>query len=160
MRFIGRLPPEECQETSLTGALLRPEGLVSNGIRAKTLLTTLSILSLIALPAAAATNAPAATNPAPAAASVTAVAEPQLVNSPLRPADLQPDYSKSTDHELTRLGARWDVLSAPEREARQLDGRLRRWARISGAGGRYLRVVLLADGETVHNAFFDRNFRP
>jgi hypothetical protein len=25
---------------------------------------------------------------------------------------------------------------------------------------RYLRVVLLADGETVHNAFFDRRFVP
>ena len=25
---------------------------------------------------------------------------------------------------------------------------------------RFLRVVLLADGETVHNAFFDRGFRP
>jgi hypothetical protein len=24
---------------------------------------------------------------------------------------------------------------------------------------RYLRVVTLEDGETVHNAFFDRNFR-
>ena len=28
------------------------------------------------------------------------------------------------------------------------------------AGGRWLRVVLLADGETVHNAFFDRGFEP
>jgi len=27
-------------------------------------------------------------------------------------------------------------------------------------GGRWLRVVLLADGETVHNAFFDRDFEP
>jgi hypothetical protein len=26
--------------------------------------------------------------------------------------------------------------------------------------GRYLRVVLLPDGETVHNAFFDRSFEP
>ena len=26
--------------------------------------------------------------------------------------------------------------------------------------GRYLRVILLPDGETVHNAFFDRRFRP
>jgi hypothetical protein len=25
--------------------------------------------------------------------------------------------------------------------------------------GRYLRVILLADGRTVHNAFFDRRFR-
>ena len=28
------------------------------------------------------------------------------------------------------------------------------------AEGRWLRVVLLADGETVHNAFFDRGFEP
>ena len=28
------------------------------------------------------------------------------------------------------------------------------------ADGRYLRVVLLADGVTVHNAFFDRGFKP
>jgi hypothetical protein len=25
---------------------------------------------------------------------------------------------------------------------------------------RYLRVILLPDGETVHNAFFDRGFKP
>jgi hypothetical protein len=42
----------------------------------------------------------------------------------------------------------------------QTDGRIRRWARIEEAEGRWLRVVLLADGETVHNAFFDRGFEP
>jgi hypothetical protein len=26
--------------------------------------------------------------------------------------------------------------------------------------GKYLRVILLSDGETVHNAFFDRSFAP
>jgi hypothetical protein len=25
---------------------------------------------------------------------------------------------------------------------------------------RYLRVILLPDGETVHNAFFDRGYKP
>jgi len=45
-------------------------------------------------------------------------------------------------------------------ETVQADGRIRRWARIAAMGNRYLRVVLLADGETVHNAFFDRRFRP
>ncbi|MEX2163494.1 MAG: hypothetical protein WD823_04530 [Sulfuricaulis sp.] len=34
------------------------------------------------------------------------------------------------------------------------------WARIEEAEGRYLRVVLLPDGETVHNAFFDRGHKP
>jgi len=42
----------------------------------------------------------------------------------------------------------------------QADGRIRRWASIPEMEGRYLRVVLLADGETVHNAFFDRSFTP
>jgi len=27
-------------------------------------------------------------------------------------------------------------------------------------GNRFLRVVLLPDGETIHNAFFDRQFKP
>jgi hypothetical protein len=47
----------------------------------------------------------------------------------------------------------------PQSETVQSDGRIRRWARIPEAGNRWLRVVLLADGETVHNAFFDRGFR-
>jgi hypothetical protein len=42
----------------------------------------------------------------------------------------------------------------------QADGRIRRWAAIEEADGRYLRVVLLEDGETVHNAFFDKSFKP
>jgi len=40
----------------------------------------------------------------------------------------------------------------------QADGRIRRWALVPEAGNRYLRVILLADGETVHNAFFDRSY--
>jgi hypothetical protein len=51
------------------------------------------------------------------------------------------------------------VVQHPAREVIQADGRIRRWAPIQGMQGRYLRVVLLADGETVHNAFFDRSFR-
>jgi hypothetical protein len=49
---------------------------------------------------------------------------------------------------------------SPIREHIQADGRIRRWARVSEADGRFLRVILLADGETVHNAFFDRGFAP
>ena len=47
----------------------------------------------------------------------------------------------------------------PIAETVQSDGRVQRWAFIA-AERRYLRVVLLADRETVHNAFFDRRFRP
>ncbi len=41
----------------------------------------------------------------------------------------------------------------------QVDGRVRYWGIVDGLGGRVLRVVTLEDGETVHNAFPDRNFR-
>jgi hypothetical protein len=52
------------------------------------------------------------------------------------------------------------VISNPVREQIQADGRIRRWAPISEMGNRFLRVVLLPDGETIHNAFFDRRFTP
>ena len=52
------------------------------------------------------------------------------------------------------------VIESPEREYLQADGRVRRWARIEEMEGRYLRVVLLSDRETVHNAFFDRGYKP
>jgi len=52
------------------------------------------------------------------------------------------------------------AIRSPVRQTIQMDGRIRRWALIPEAGNRYLRVVLLADGETVHNAFFDRRFVP
>ena len=52
------------------------------------------------------------------------------------------------------------VVDNPTREVVQEDGRIRRWAPIGEVGGRYLRVILLEDGETVHNAFFDRRFVP
>jgi hypothetical protein len=52
------------------------------------------------------------------------------------------------------------VIKNPVKEFVQRDGRIRRWAPIAEADGRYLRVILLEDGETVHNAFFDRSFRP
>ncbi len=51
------------------------------------------------------------------------------------------------------------VIESPEREAIQADGRIRRWGAVPEAGGKYLRVVLLPDGKTVHNAFFDRSFK-
>jgi hypothetical protein len=52
------------------------------------------------------------------------------------------------------------VIDHPVKEVIQQDGRIRRWASISEMSGRYLRVILLPDGETVHNAFFDRSFTP
>jgi uncharacterized protein YuzE len=46
------------------------------------------------------------------------------------------------------------AIDAPEHEAIQADGRIRRWATIPEAEGRRLRVVLMPDAATVHNAFF------
>src|SRR5690606_41690506 len=50
------------------------------------------------------------------------------------------------------------TVEHPVKETTQSDGRIRRWAPIDEMNGRYLRVVLLDDGKTVHNAFFDRRF--
>ena len=52
------------------------------------------------------------------------------------------------------------AIRKPLRETVQADGRIRRWVKIDEMEGRYLRVILLPDGETVHNAFFDRRFEP
>ena len=50
------------------------------------------------------------------------------------------------------------VIESPEKVEIQSDGRIRKWARIPGTG-KFLRVILLEDGETVHNAFFDRSYK-
>ncbi len=51
------------------------------------------------------------------------------------------------------------AMRKPIKEEIQSDGRIRKWSRIEEKGGRVLRVILLQDGETVHNAFFDRSFK-
>jgi len=51
------------------------------------------------------------------------------------------------------------ALRRPIRKERQTNGRVRHWTYIAERE-RYLRVVTEPDGETVHNAFFDRGFRP
>jgi hypothetical protein len=48
-----------------------------------------------------------------------------------------------------------EVLRSPVRREVQDDGRIRHWGYL---GGRALRLVTLPDGETVHNAFPDRDF--
>jgi len=52
------------------------------------------------------------------------------------------------------------VIDHSVKEVIQKDGRIRRWAPIDKMEGKFLRVILLPDGETVHNAFFDRSFTP
>jgi hypothetical protein len=50
------------------------------------------------------------------------------------------------------------ALRHPARREEQPGGRVRYWTFVKELG-KYLRVVTLADGETVHNAFPDRGFR-
>jgi hypothetical protein len=59
-----------------------------------------------------------------------------------------------------RINIEWirTVIEKPEKVEIQPDGRIRKWAKIPEAG-KYLRVILLEDGETVHNAFFDRSYK-
>ncbi len=55
-----------------------------------------------------------------------------------------------------------EVLAAPIHREEQPNGRIRYWGEVTRPGEtspRFLRVVTLADGETIHNAFFDRRFR-
>lgn len=49
------------------------------------------------------------------------------------------------------------ALRRPLRSERQADGRIRSWVYVKELG-KYLRVVILEDGETVHNAFPDRDY--
>ena len=51
------------------------------------------------------------------------------------------------------------VLRNPIRTETQANGRIRYWAFISELD-KYLRVVTEPDGETVHNPFPDRGFKP
>jgi hypothetical protein len=51
------------------------------------------------------------------------------------------------------------VIARPERRRVQRDGRIRSHG-FAPSLDRYLRVVLLSDGETVHNAFIDEDFVP
>ena len=54
------------------------------------------------------------------------------------------------------------IVAAPLRRQKQPDGRFRFWGKVTYPGEsdwRILRVVTLADGVTIHNAFFDRGFK-
>ncbi len=65
---------------------------------------------------------------------------------------------KRPDRSFIRLEWIQQALDHPLREVIQEDGRIRRWASIAEMDGKILRVIVLPDGETVHNAFFDRSF--
>jgi hypothetical protein len=58
---------------------------------------------------------------------------------------------------IQREWCEW-ALRNPARREVQPDGRIRYWTFVRELG-KYLRVVTLEDGETVHNAFPDRDFK-
>jgi hypothetical protein len=47
----------------------------------------------------------------------------------------------------------------PVAKETQPDGRIRHWIFVNELG-KYLRVITLPDGETLHNAFPDRDYQP
>lgn len=63
-------------------------------------------------------------------------------------------------HKRTYLKLEWveQILKNPLKKEIQPEGRIRYWGYIKELG-KYIRVVTLADGETVHNAFPDRDFK-
>jgi hypothetical protein len=67
---------------------------------------------------------------------------------------LRPDRASIKNEWVSR------AIASPIREVVQADGRIRRWCQVPEMENRYLRVILLSDGETVHNAFYDRGFAP
>jgi hypothetical protein len=69
------------------------------------------------------------------------------------------DYTR-TRIDRSQIKSEWIqfVIRNPEKTVIQSDGRIRKWAKILEAG-KYLRVILLEDGETIHNAFFDRSYK-
>lgn len=64
----------------------------------------------------------------------------------------KPDRKNIKDEWIQR------VIDSPIRTEVQSDGRIKVWGKI-GEVDKYLRVIVLEDGETVHNAFFDRSFK-
>ena len=65
---------------------------------------------------------------------------------------------KRPDRALIKDDCIKSVIDNPVKTQVQSDGRIKKWAEIPEVD-KYLRVILLEDGETVHNAFFDRSFK-
>lgn len=67
------------------------------------------------------------------------------------------DVAKRPDRMGIRQEWRERALKEPEYIEHQQDGRTSRWCYIAERG-RWLRIVVLPDGETVHTNFWDRGF--
>ncbi len=71
------------------------------------------------------------------------------------------DYFEQTLLERPEIQSQWcqRAIASPLKRVVQQNGRISYWAIVPEAGDRVLRVILLEDDETFHNAYFDRNFR-
>lgn len=69
------------------------------------------------------------------------------------------DYTRKRQ-DRARIREEWIMaaIENPVQEETQSDGRMRRWTWVKEES-KFLRVILLPDRETVHNAFFDRSFQ-
>ena len=72
-----------------------------------------------------------------------------------------PYFDKNMREKRPYLLLEWcqQALVAPDHKLVQPDGRVRYYKYIVDAG-KFIRVITLEDGETLHNVFFDRNFKP
>ena len=70
-------------------------------------------------------------------------------------------FSRNVIYKRQYLQFEWclaAIRNPAHREVQPDDGRIRHWIWVPELH-RYLRVVTLADGKTIHNAFPDRRFR-
>ena len=76
------------------------------------------------------------------------------------------DYTEYFENEVLRkrpyLKKAWciQVIENPIKVEQQENNRFRFWGEIEELSGHVLRVVTLAYKKTIHNAFFDRRFKP
>jgi hypothetical protein len=75
----------------------------------------------------------------------------------VKTTDYFENFARQKHPEVKREWIQW-VLGDPVKIERQDNRRISYWRNIAEAENRVLRVITLEDGETVHNAFFDRNF--
>ena len=79
----------------------------------------------------------------------------------LQPSMKTTDYFEQTLLERPEIQRQWcqRVIVSPLKRVVQQNGRISYWAIVPEYGDRVLRVILLEDDATFHNAYFDRNFR-
>ena len=80
----------------------------------------------------------------------------------MKPVPMTDYFKNDVLHKRPYIKLEWciEAVSNPaRREVQAEDGRIRHWQYIEELG-KFLRVVTLEDGLTLHNAFPDRRFKP